>query len=34
MSLIPVTLGANPALTVKALTERNIAPLVSEDIRA
>ena len=30
-SLIPVTLGANPALTVTALAERNMARIVAED---
>ena len=33
-SLIAVTLGANPALTITALAERNIAPIVAEDFRA
>jgi cholesterol oxidase len=32
-SLIPVTLGANPALTITALAERNIARIVAEDFR-
>ena len=32
-SLIPVTLGANPALTITALSERNIARILAEDFR-
>jgi len=33
-SLIPVTLGANPSLTITALAERNIARILAEDFRA
>jgi cholesterol oxidase len=32
-SLIPVTLGANPALTITALSERNIERILAEDFR-
>jgi len=33
-SLIPVTLGANPSLTITALAERNLERIVAEDFRA
>jgi cholesterol oxidase len=33
-SLIPVTLGANPSLTITALAERNMERILAEDFRA